>query len=41
MEECWFWYVYYISVLGNVILNFTIHLEIDAKMKAKRKEFVF
>lgn len=41
MEECWFWYVYYINVLGNVVLSLTIHLEIDAKMKAKKKDYFF
>lgn len=38
MEERWFWYVYYINVLENVILSFTIHLEIDAKIKAKKNK---
>lgn len=41
MEEHWFWYVYYVNVLENVILSFTIHLEIDAKVKSKKNKFFY
>lgn len=40
MEERWFWYVYYINVLENIILSFAIHLEMDAKMKTKTNNFL-